>query len=214
MPLRDTQTFLSCLKTPGAQQQHCQQGSSGVYIWSPAYRTHPHRDAEIFSYIIDGHLSHKDSMGNNEALPRGCVQYLSAGTGIAHSVCHFSQCEHPSCHCSFPHCRKTSENSMRFAQCYTSCSYNIHLASCSAQQGTAHRQLLSHCTHLQRCNAESHKPSSIATYACMLSRHMCVQADEPICTMLCVRHFALSSCHAMPRKSKSCSSRGLQCMPC
>ena len=49
-------------------------------------RTHPHRDAEIFSYIIDGHLSHKDSMGNSEALPRGCVQYLSAGTGIAHSV--------------------------------------------------------------------------------------------------------------------------------
>ena len=49
-------------------------------------RSHPHRDAEIFSYIIDGHLSHKDSMGNSEALPRGCVQYLSAGTGIAHSV--------------------------------------------------------------------------------------------------------------------------------
>jgi len=49
-------------------------------------RTHPHRDAEIFSYIIDGYLSHKDSMGNSEALPRGCVQYLSAGTGIVHSV--------------------------------------------------------------------------------------------------------------------------------
>jgi len=49
-------------------------------------RKHPHRDAEIFSYIVDGHLSHKDSMGNSEALPRGCVQYLSAGTGIAHSV--------------------------------------------------------------------------------------------------------------------------------
>ncbi|KAL0050358.1 hypothetical protein WJX82_009631 [Trebouxia sp. C0006] len=49
------------------------------------FGTHPHRDAEIFSYIIDGHLSHKDSMGNSEALPRGCVQYLSAGTGIAHS---------------------------------------------------------------------------------------------------------------------------------
>lgn len=49
-------------------------------------RTHPHRDAEIFSYVVDGYLSHKDSMGNMEALPRGSVQYLSAGTGISHSV--------------------------------------------------------------------------------------------------------------------------------
>lgn len=46
---------------------------------------HPHRDAEIFSYVLDGKLSHRDSMGNQEALPRGSVQYLSAGTGITHS---------------------------------------------------------------------------------------------------------------------------------
>lgn len=49
-------------------------------------RKHPHRNAEIFSYIVDGKLSHQDSMGNKEALPRGCVQYLSAGSGISHSV--------------------------------------------------------------------------------------------------------------------------------
>jgi len=48
-------------------------------------RRHPHRDAEIFSYIVDGELSHADTLGNKEALGRGCVQYLSAGTGIAHS---------------------------------------------------------------------------------------------------------------------------------
>lgn len=47
---------------------------------------HPHKDAEIFTYIVEGQLSHEDSMGNKEALPRGCVQYLSAGTGITHSV--------------------------------------------------------------------------------------------------------------------------------
>jgi redox-sensitive bicupin YhaK (pirin superfamily) len=40
---------------------------------------------EIFSYIVDGELSHRDSMGNQEALPRGCVQYMSAGTGVIHS---------------------------------------------------------------------------------------------------------------------------------
>eukprot|EP00877_Chromochloris_zofingiensis_P003934 jgi/Chrzof1/13541/Cz08g01120.t1 len=55
------------------------------------FGTHPHRDAEIFSYILDGHLSHQDSMGNKEALSRGCVQYLSAGNGITHSEMN----EHP-----------------------------------------------------------------------------------------------------------------------
>jgi redox-sensitive bicupin YhaK (pirin superfamily) len=49
------------------------------------FGAHPHRDAEIFSYIVEGELSHEDSMGNREALPRGCVQYLSAGQGIYHS---------------------------------------------------------------------------------------------------------------------------------
>ena len=48
-------------------------------------RTHSHRDAEIFSYILDGKLTHADSMGNKESLPRGAVQYLSAGSGIRHS---------------------------------------------------------------------------------------------------------------------------------
>lgn len=51
-------------------------------------RAHPHRDAEIFTYVIDGQLSHEDSMGNKEALSRGAVQYLSAGSGIVHSVIH------------------------------------------------------------------------------------------------------------------------------
>lgn len=46
---------------------------------------HPHRDAEIFSYVVDGELTHQDSMGNKESLGRGSVQYLSAGTGITHS---------------------------------------------------------------------------------------------------------------------------------
>lgn len=49
------------------------------------FGAHPHRDAEIFSYIVTGELAHKDSMGNYESLPRGCVQYMSAGTGVVHS---------------------------------------------------------------------------------------------------------------------------------
>lgn len=46
---------------------------------------HPHKDMEIISYIVDGEISHKDSMGNERTLKRGEVQYLSAGTGIYHS---------------------------------------------------------------------------------------------------------------------------------
>ena len=46
---------------------------------------HPHRDMEIISYIVEGEISHKDSMGNSETLKRGEVQYLSAGSGILHS---------------------------------------------------------------------------------------------------------------------------------
>ena len=49
------------------------------------FGTHPHRDAEIFSYVISGVIEHKDSMGNTELLTRGQVQFTSAGTGIRHS---------------------------------------------------------------------------------------------------------------------------------
>jgi redox-sensitive bicupin YhaK (pirin superfamily) len=45
---------------------------------------HPHHDMEIISYVVDGEITHKDSMGNEESLSRGEVQYLSAGTGIMH----------------------------------------------------------------------------------------------------------------------------------
>ena len=46
---------------------------------------HPHRDFEIFSYVLSGALKHDDSMGNSEVLTRGDVQFTSAGRGIAHS---------------------------------------------------------------------------------------------------------------------------------
>lgn len=49
------------------------------------FDTHPHSNMEIISYIVQGEITHKDSMGNSETLKRGEVQYLSAGSGITHS---------------------------------------------------------------------------------------------------------------------------------
>ena len=46
---------------------------------------HPHKDMEIISYVVNGELSHGDSMGNKNTIARGHVQYMSAGTGVYHS---------------------------------------------------------------------------------------------------------------------------------
>ena len=49
------------------------------------FGTHPHRDMEIFSYVLEGTLAHKDSMGNSRQLKPGQIQLMSAGRGITHS---------------------------------------------------------------------------------------------------------------------------------
>lgn len=46
---------------------------------------HPHKNMEIVSYVVEGELTHGDTMGNKNTISRGHVQYMSAGTGVYHS---------------------------------------------------------------------------------------------------------------------------------
>ncbi len=57
------------------------------------FETHPHKNMEIISYVLEGELAHKDSMGNGSTIRKGEVQIMSAGSGLTHSEFNASNSE-------------------------------------------------------------------------------------------------------------------------
>jgi redox-sensitive bicupin YhaK (pirin superfamily) len=75
----------------GARSNPAHEAIGNLYVWNDdelapgtGFPLHPHRDVEIITYVREGYITHRDSLGNTGRTEAGDVQVMSAGTGIEH----------------------------------------------------------------------------------------------------------------------------------
>jgi hypothetical protein len=78
-------SFGSFFKPDQVEYRHLRVINEDIIAKGAGFPTHPHSNMEILTYVRKGALAHKDSMGNEEVIPAGELQVMSAGSGIQHS---------------------------------------------------------------------------------------------------------------------------------
>lgn len=88
---KHTFSFASYYNPEFMEFSHLRVINDDIVHGASGFDLHPHRDMEIFTYILQGTLTHGDSLGNKENIDEGCYQLMSAGRGIIHSEYNYSE---------------------------------------------------------------------------------------------------------------------------